>query len=445
MSGSAKLTRGSVRGHLVGQTAPGILGVAAIVSVGVVDAYFVGQLGTAELAAISFASPVLLAVTSLGIGIMAGLSSVVSRALGEGADKKAHQRGNLGIALALVCGLLLAGALVALRLPLFRLMQAGENVLPIIDDYMFPIALGLPLLLLQMGVNGVLRGQGAAKRSSAVLVIFAIANWILDPILITGVGGFGGFGVAGAAYASIAGWGLASLGGLWLLRSTQLPFDPRALKGSEPRKTVPPILKVAVPAAFANAINPIGLSVLTGFIAAQGSAAVAGFGAGGRLQAFMLVPLLAMSGAIGSIVGQNWGASEYGRARSAWMQAAVFAVLYALAIALVLFFARDWFAGFFSEDAAVVREFNRYLAISVWGYAGFGVLIITNGAFNAIDRANTSLAQSAARVFLVMVPVAWFTRGAMGADAIYYGELAANLAGGALAAFLAWRLLKHRE
>ena len=72
----------------------------------------------------------------------------------------------------------------------------------------------------------------------------------------------------------------------------------------------------------------------------------------------------------------------------------------------------------------------------------FGVLIVTNGAFNAIGWANTAMWQSAARTFLVMVPFAWVMRAAWGADAIYAGELAANLAGGILAAGLALRIIR---
>ena len=97
------------------------------------------------------------------------------------------------------------------------------------------------------------------------------------------------------------------------------------------------ILKVAGPAAFSNAINPIGLAVLTAVLASQGEAAVAGFGAAGRLQSFAVVPLLALSGSIGAIVGQNWGAGRYDRARRAMAEAGLFCLAYGLAIAVVLF------------------------------------------------------------------------------------------------------------
>ncbi|MCP5396366.1 MAG: MATE family efflux transporter [Sphingomonadaceae bacterium] len=443
MSEAAKLTRGSISGHLVGQTTPMIIGVAAMMSVGLVDAYFIGQLGSAELAAMSFVFPIVTALASLGVGVMVGINSVVARALGEGDMERAQRKASFGIAFAFATGAVLGLLLFALVTPLFRLMQASEELLPLIRAYMVPFALGFPLVLINMGVNGVMRGQGEAKRTSVISLTYAAANWVLDPILITGAFGFAGFGIAGAAYATLISWAIAVALGLWLLRSTSLPFRPGVIPQCNLRETLGPIVSVALPAAGANAINPVGLSVLTALVATQGQAAVAGFGAGGRLQAFAVVPLLALSGAIGGIVGQNWGAKHYHRARQAMWQAGWFAAGYGLVLAVLLFAAGEWFARFFSDDPAVIEQFAQYLRISAWGYAGFGVLITANGALNAVGKANLSLIQSFARVFLVMLPFAWFLRPAWGEEAIYAAELAANVLGGAVAAYVVWRVLSR--
>ena len=426
MSEGAKLTRGSIRGHLVTQTLPMIVGVAAIMSVGLVDAYFIGKLGSAELAAVAFVFPVTIALSSLGVGVMVGINSVIARALGEGDNARAARRANFGAVFAVGLGVALGLALYLLLDPLFRLLQAPGALLPLIREYMAPFALGMPVLLLQMALNGVLRGQGEARMTSYVAFTYAGANWALDPVLIWGAFGFEGFGMAGAAYATIAGYALAICMALWLIGRTALPIRPGLIRE-----------------AFSNAINPIGLSVLTALLASQGEAAVAGFGAAGRLQSFAVVPLLGLSGSIGAIVGQNWGAGRADRARLAMLEAGVFCVAYGLVLAVVLFAAGQWFAGFFSDDPAVIAEFDSYLRISAWGYAGFGLLIVANGALNAVDKAGWALGQSFARVFLVMLPFGWLLRPTWGAEAIYAAELAANVAGGAIAAVIVWRVLRH--
>lgn len=444
MSATAKLTSGSIRGHLVSQTLPMILGVAAMMSVGVIDAYFIGQLGPKELAAVSFIFPITIALASLGVGVMVGINSVIARALGEGDRDRAERRANFGAVFALFIGAVLGVALYALLDPLFRLMQAPTDLLPLIRAYMGPFALGMPLLLGQMALNGILRGQGEARATSYVSLTYSVVNWLLDPLLITGAFGFAGFGVAGAAYATLIGWALAMLVALWLISRSALHIHPGLVRQCRWAESARAIVSVAGPAAFSNAINPIGLSVLTALLASQGEAAVAGFGAAGRLQSFAVVPLLALSGSIGAIVGQNWGANHPDRAWDAMRQSASFCMGYGLLVAVVLFAFGDWFANLFTDDPAVIAEFSRYLAISVWGYAGFGVLIVANGALNAVDKARFALGQSFARVFLIMLPFGLLVRPLWGAEAIYSAELAANLVGGAIAGFIAWKVLGQR-
>ncbi|NCP23940.1 MAG: MATE family efflux transporter [Erythrobacter sp.] len=439
-----KLTRGSIRGHLVTQTAPMIIGVAAIMSIGLVDAYFIGQLGRTELAAISFIFPISVALTSMGVGVMVGINSVVARALGEGDWDKAARRANFGMVFAVSVGVILGLTLFALLDPLFALMNADAATLPFIRAYMQPFALGFPLLMAIMGINGTLRGQGEARKTSYISICYAAANWVLDPILITGAFGIEGLGIVGATYATLTGWAIAIVLGLYLIRKTDLPFNPALIREGRIGAPLGAIARVAAPAAFSNSINPIGLSVLTALVAIEGQAAVAGFGAAGRLQSFATVPLLALSGSIGAIVGQNWGASQYERARRAVRWAFGFCVVYGLLIALVLFGFGERFASLFSDDPAVVAQFDAYLRIAVWGYAGFGLLITANGVLNAVDKASLALLQSFARVFLVMMPFAWLLRGSWGADAIYAAELVANLAGGALGAYIVWRVLRDK-
>ena len=442
MSENAKLTRGTIRSHLVSQTLPMIIGVAAIMSIGLVDSYFIGQLGSAQLAAISFIFPITIALGSMGVGIMVGINSVVARALGEGDMAKAERRGTLGLVFAVLSGIAVGLILFALLGPLFRLMQAPPDLEPLIQEYMRPFALGYPLQMSIMGLNGVLRGQGEARKTSIVSIVYSAANWVLDPILITGAFGFGGFGIAGAAYATLIGWACGIATGAILVSRAPMGVGLAKLRNCHPVEPLAAIVRVALPAALSNSINPIGLAVLTALLASEGQDAVAGFGAAGRVQSFAVVPLLALSGAIGAIVGQNWGADKPERSREAMLLAGGFSAGYGLLIAVILAFGGGWFADFFTEDPAVMAQFTRYLSIAAWGYAGFGVLIVANGALNAVDRSSFALLQSLARVFLVMLPVAWLLQPHWGPDAVFAAELCANLLGGTLAAIVVWHVLR---
>jgi Na+-driven multidrug efflux pump len=158
----------------------------------------------------------------------------------------------------------------------------------------------------------------------------------------------------------------------------------------------------------------------------------------------VIVPLLGLSGAIGGIVGQNWGAGRYDRAREASLWAAGFCVVWGLAIAIAMMVAGEQFARLFTDDPAVIGEFALYLEIAAWGYAGFGLLIVGNGIMNAVDKASFALLQSVARVFLVMLPVALLMQPGMGSAAIYTAELAANLFGAVTAVLLVRHIFAQR-
>ena len=440
----AALTQGSVGRHLLQQTLPMVVGILAIMSVGLVDAYFIGQLGDDPLTAVSFIFPVIIALSSLGVGIIAAIASVVSRALGAGATERARSLVALGVVAAAVFGVLITLCLLWLRQPLFEQMNASADLLPLIDSYMLPFAFGFPMLLINMAGNGALRAQGMAGKASVLLIVMALANLILDPLLITGAGLFEGFGMKGAAYATVLGWTMAAMLSLTFTARSPVGLSLTALKNAHPQHDLGALVRVGAPAAVSNSINPIGLSVLTAMVAQYGDAAVAAFGAGGRLQSLATVPLLALSSSIGGIVGQNWGAGYGDRARRALWLSLVFCLGYGLLAGALMVACRESLAGIFTDDAGIIATMSTYLTISVWGYAGFGALIVVNGALNATDRANYALAQSVVRVVLFMVPVAWALGLVLEARSVFAAELVANLLGGTLAVITGRRMLDDR-
>lgn len=445
MANAAKLIEGSVAGHLFGQTWPALFGVAALVSVGIVDAYFVGSLGPDALAAVSFIFPVTTALSSLGVGVIVGINSVVSRVVGRGDMALAEARGLQGVGLAVVLGLMIGAALNLGAPALFRLMNADAELLPLLDAYMTPYSLGFPVLLVNMGLNGILRGQAAAVRSSVLLIVVAVANWVLDPLLIVGFGPVPGFGIAGAAYATIGSLALAAIAAFVLVQTGALPLRLSRLTHGGFEKGVRDVMGVGLPAAITNAINPIGLAIITALLATHGAQQVAGFGAAGRVQAFACVPLLALSSSIGPIVGQNWGARQFERARRGLGLACGFSMAYGLVAAATLVLLRGSVAGVFTDDPVVADAAETYLLIASWGYALFGILIVTNGALNAMGRATLALRISTARVLLVMVPVALIGSTYFGAHGVFASELAANLVAGPAALWLGLRVLASGE
>ncbi|UWR24135.1 MATE family efflux transporter [Sulfitobacter sp. S190] len=406
-------------------SAPMSFGILAVLSVGLADAYFLGQVGGTALAAVGFIYPVTNAITSLSIGLSAGANAALSQGVGRGDDGEATRRLGLhAIAIGLASALVTAIA-VWLGYPLiFSAMGAGEDVAEQIAQYMPFWALSFPFLVVMMIVNAVFRAHGDSLTSAFVMVLAAVVNVVLDPLLIFGMWGLPELGVQGAAVATATGRIAAVILALYIAwRRGMLGWCGKLFDGlmASARK----ILNVGLPAAFSNAINPAGMALVTAAVATVGEAAVAGFGAATRVQSVALVPLLALSAGIGPVVGQNWGAEKQDRAQDTTHVAFWFCTGYGVLVAAVLALFADPIAGLFTsgeDDRAFAATYLRWVGASLFGY---GFLVTANAAMNARDKPIWSMGLSLGRIFVIYLPLAWI------------GALTAGFAGIVAAAVLA--------
>jgi putative MATE family efflux protein len=398
-------------------------GILAVLSVGLADAYFLGQLGQAPLAAIGFIYPVTTALTSLSIGLSAGANAAISQTVGKGEDDDAPARLTLhalglGLALAVVVALLFWG----LSGSIFTLMGASDAALTEAQSYAPFWALSFPFLVLMMISNAAFRAHGDGATSAAIMVFSALLNIALNPLLIFTFD----LGTQGAAIATTIGraFGAAIAIG-YACHVGVLTRCPNALTGL--LGSFKQVLMVGVPAAFSNAINPAGISLVTAAVATLGDAAVAGFGAATRVQSVALVPLFALSSGIGPVVGQNWGAQKQDRARQSMQDAWVFCGLYGTMIAILLTVFAAPLAGLFIESDESRRYATKYLSIVGWSLFGYGILVTANAAMNARSKAFYSVGLSLARIFVVYVPLAWVGLMVFGYAGILGAAVLANL------------------
>lgn len=334
------LTNGDVRGHLWRLGLPMVLGIIAVMSIGLADAWFLGQVGIAELAAISFSFPVTFAIASVAIGLGAGASSVVSRAIGTGDQHKVRRLAtdSLGLSVLIVAVLSVLGWLTSR--PLFAAMGARDEVLDLVVAYMDIWYFGMPFLVVPMVAGSLLRATGDARIPSLTMVLSAVVNVILDPILIFGLGPIPAMGMEGAAWATLVARAFSLVLALSVLifreRLIVLERAPLAEVAESWRK----VIDVGIPASLANMINPLCLAIITAILARYGTETVAAFGVAGRIEALAAIPMLALSASIGPITGQNHGAGLPHRIRTAMIDSFLFCLLWGAGMALVF-----WLAG----------------------------------------------------------------------------------------------------
>lgn len=430
---SAKLTQGPVRDHLVALTVPMIWGIAAIMSFNIVDTWFVAQLGEQELAAISFTFPVTMILVSLGIGLMAGTASVLSRVLGGGDIGRVRRLTTDATLLAIVLSIALSVAGLLTMDTVFSAMGADPHLLPLIRDYMTVWYAGYVFFLVPMVGFGAIRATGDSKLQGNIMMGVALVNLILDPLLIFGLGGLPRMEMQGAALASVIARALSFVIGYWALRYSKNMITFTRPGAAELWCSWRSVLHVGLPAAGTNIIIPLAHAIVIAIVAQFGSSAVAGYGAATRIEQVTLVVYYAMSAMIGPFAGQNLGAGLYTRIEQAMLLCWRFCLISGLAIAAVLAVAAPVLMGLFAENEAVSETGAIYLWIVPISFGMNGVVMVINAAFNGLGRPLPAVAISLTRMFLLTVPLAYGLSRIWGTYGVFVGLALANMLSGTLA------------
>jgi putative MATE family efflux protein len=422
---------------------PMIPGTLSIVLFNLADTYFVGRLGSDPLAAMSFSFPVVLISGGLAMGLGIGTSTYVSQALGRG-DRgeaarfatKAHLLGFSLVVVFAVAGLLTIE-------PLFTAMGATASVLPLIRSYMVIWFTGLPFVILPMIGMNVLQATGDTRIPGMVLTLSVLLNIVLDPLLIFGVGPVAGMGIAGAALATVVarasslaiiGYAVFRREGLFTLHFGSLD-ETLAAWGR--------ILYVGIPAAAVNILLPISMGVITRFVSAFGTDAVAGFGAATRIESFALVFTLALSMILTPFVGQNHGAGREWRVLRSHHVASGFSILWGVMVLVVFLAAAGPIAAAFNENARVVEVTSLYLMVVAVSYGFLGIVNLTAAAFNGLKMPLQAAAVAGLRLFGLLIPLAWIGREIAGLAGIFWGVAVGNIISGT-AGFL-WYTMNRRR
>jgi len=426
----ARLTEGPVGRHLTHMTVPVLFGITTMMAQGLIDTWFLGQVGDRELAAFGFGFPILMIVMSVAIGLGAGTSSVVARAIGAGDHDRAKRLSTDSLFLGFVITLVISIIGILTINPLFRVLGAPPDMLPMIRTFMIILYSGVPLLVVGMIGTASMRATGDTRLPSMLMVIAAILNVILDPIFIFGVGPIPAMGLNGAATAALLARGTIFVGAVYLMRYR---LDMLSFKKPDPvelRKSWADILHVGIPAAGTNVIVPVGAAIITAMIARYGTDAVAGFGVASRVESMMLVIFYAMSSIIGPFVGQNLAAGRERRILRALWLCTVFCVASGLVIAGILALLADFLPRLFSESEAVISVTRLFLWIVPVSYGTYGMVMVMNAAFNGLGRPMPAVWISVARILVLYVPLAIIGGQLYGVVGIFAAYAIANIFSG---------------
>jgi putative MATE family efflux protein len=427
------LTTGPVAAHLRRQATPFGLGLVAIFSFEAADLFFISRLGDAPLAAVSFTMPVIWLIYGIGIGFEAGAASCVSRAVGRRDNEQARRLTVDTMVLGSAVALLLCLAGLASIGPLFALLGATTDLMPMIRDYMQVWYWVAPLDIALWTSLAAMRARGNTLFESKVITAAATLNLALDPIFIFGLFGFPRLEIQGAALATLVSTGVMLLFTLaWLSLKLKAYASPLA-----PLRTIfdswRHMLVIGIPAMITNAIIPVSAGIVVAMIAGFGVDAVAGFGVAMRIEPMFLIAYYALSAVSSPFFGQNFGSAQFDRLFEARRVVARFCLGIGLLLAVVLILIARPLTGLFSESAAIQDVAVHYLWIASISYGAYGLVMSCNASFNGMGKPIPGVIISSCRVIFVFLPLAFLGRQLIGLDGLFAATTVSNLLMGAIA------------
>lgn len=427
------LTNGPIKNHLIRMTVPMIWGLLAVIAVQLADTYFIGLMGDTDiLAGISFTFPVTMLISHLVFGINVALSSVVSRLIGAKNMVDTRRVVLHGIALAFILSAVVALATYMSLTPLFELLGADETTLPTIYEYM-PIWLaGSVILALPVNANSAMRAAGDTFWPAVTMVIIAVINFILDPLLIFGLFGLPEMGVKGAAVATFIGYGVGMFTALYILVRHKNLIATDGLHLDKLGDSMRRLLVIALPAGLANIINPLTAAITYAVLAEFGNEAVAAFGIAGRVEGMAFLIVIALAIGMAPIVGQNWGAQKFARVHETIDLAILFNLVWSAFIAIVLAVFATSISEAFTDDANVVKYAVMFFWLIPFSY-GIGNLVFGwSSAFNAMGKPQNAFIMIFVKSFVMTIPAVIIGGHYYGVVGVFMGIALSNVASGVL-------------
>ena len=416
---SKMIVEGPIGRVLFELTTPMIFGILGLVAFNLADTYFVGKLGTVQMAALTFTFPVVLVFNSVNHGIGIGAAAVISKAVGMNQHDRVVRLTtdslSLGVLIALTA--LIIGE-VTIE-PLFGLLGAGEDVMPYITQYMRIWYAAIPVVVIPMVGNNAIRALGDTKTPSMIMMVAASMNIILDPLLIFGFGVIPEMGVAGAALATVLSRAVTFCVALYVLVFRERVVSFKNTRLIEVLGSWKSILFIGLPNAISKMIIPLGAGIITGLIAGLGTEAVAGFGVATRVEFFTLAVIMALSSVIPVFVGQNYGANKMDRIKEGFRISERFSLIFGVGLYLLLFFLAKPIASIFTTSPAVTKVIVTYLRIVPLGYGFQGILLLSNGVLNALQMPIQASLANLIQMLLVYVPLAIYAADRYGIVGIF--------------------------
>jgi putative MATE family efflux protein len=417
---------------------PMIVGLISVIGFNLIDTFFISKLGTSHLAAMGFIFPVVFIFSTVAIGMGTGTASIISRTIGEGNTSLVKMQAShslyLGVLIVVVCA---SFGLITID-PLFTALGARGEILNLIRDYMTIWYFGLMFLVVPIIGNSIVRASGNTVFPGMIMAISAIANVILDPILIFGFGPIEAYGMKGAAIATVISRAITLVASLYMLVVKEDILEKKLPDLKIMFSSWKKLLIIGLPATATNIVTPLTTAFVTKIMANFGSSAVAGFTIIGRVESLGFVIIYGLSSAIVPFVGQNFGANLIPRIKSGVKSAIIFCVIWGAVVTSISYGLNTEIPLIFSSQKEVIAVAALFLVMVPVTYAAEAFRLVISSSLFAINKPVLSSSITISKAILFTVPLVLILNQHYGIVGVFYALAISNIISG-LISLIAFR------
>lgn len=419
---------------------PTMIGMMINALYNLVDAFFVGGLGTSQMGAISVAFPLGQVVVGLGLLFGNGAASYISRLLGRGDKDTADQVANTALYSSILAGALMILLTLIFLTPILRLLGATQSILPYALTYGGIYVTFSIFNVFNVTMNNIVTSEGAAKTTMCALLSGAVLNMVLDPVFIYGLD----LGVAGAAIATALSQVISSLVYLAyiLCKKSMFTFRPSQCRYSP--QIMSEILKIGVPTLVFQLLTGLSITLINMQAKEYGDSVIAGMGAVTRIISMGSLMVFGFLKGFQPIAGYSYGAKKYDRLRQAIrtsiLWSTIFCTVYGLAMAV---FPTAVISQFTKGDMEMIQAGQKALRANGLSFLLFGYYTVYSSLFLALGKAREGFILGACRQGICFVPIILALPALWGINGILYAQPAADIISAIVAVAMSVRL--HRE
>ena len=357
----------------------------------IVDSIFAGQMiSDSALAAIGQIFPIYFVIIALGVGLSIGTTSLIANSIGENNLENSGKVFSQSFILSIIASIIITVTGIYFSPSIISSINNDQETLELSIKYINIIFFGSVFIFILMSINSSLSAQGDTKSYRNVLIFSFFLNILLNPILITGkIYSFqiiSPLGIEGIAYATI----ISQFVGIFYLfiklSKTQI-YKYVHVTIIPHFNIIGNILSQGIPASIGMMMIAVGSYILIYFVGIFGVEAIAGYTSAGRYEQLFFLPLLGLSTATVSIVGQNYGAKQYKRVIETYKKGIKIGVMVLSLLGLIIFLTADIAMNLFTDNANVKQYGSDYLKISALMFPAFPFFFIGNATFQGLKRA----------------------------------------------------------